>query len=84
MLLPQNGSGKCYPAMVPGVWERIPDLASYRGLADYTREVTIPESGHYLLRMGAVSHTGHVFWDEQEVSQHYNAFTGFDILLKGV
>jgi beta-glucuronidase len=34
--------------------------------------------------MGAVSHTAHVFWDGKVVGSHYNAFTGFDILLKDV
>ena len=83
-LRPHDGSGKTYSAMVPGVWEHIPALASYRGTADYERTVEIAEHGNYLLRMGAVSHTGHVYWDEQLVGQHYNAFTGFDILLKNV
>ena len=83
-LTPHDGSGKVYSAMVPGVWERIPELMSYRGTADYKRTVKITEPGHYLLRMGAVSHTGHVYWNEQLVGQHYNAFTGFDILLKDV
>ena len=83
-LTPHDGSGEVYSTMVPGVWERIPALTSYRGTADYTRTVEIKESGHYLLRMGAVSHTGHVYWDEHLVGQHYNAFTGFDILLENV
>ena len=83
-LTPHDGSDKVYSAMVPGVWERIPALTSYCGTADYCRTVEIKTSGHYLLRMGAVSHTGHVYWDEKLVSTHYNAFTGFDILLENV
>lgn len=83
-LTPGDGTGKTYPAMVPGVWERIPRLTAFRGTAMYTRTVQIPCRGHYLLRMGGISHTGHVFWDGQSVGSHYNAFTGFDILLKDV
>ena len=83
-LRPHDGSDRVYHVMVPGVWERIPALTSYRGTADYERTVDITAPGHYLLRMGAVSHTGHVFWDDQLVGQHYNAFTGFDILLENV
>ncbi|MBQ9251106.1 MAG: beta-glucuronidase [Clostridia bacterium] len=83
-LRPQDGSGTAYSAWVPGVWDRIPALARFRGVADYERAVEISESGDYLLRIGAVSHTGLVFWDDQPVGQHYNAFTGFDILLPQV
>lgn len=80
-LEPLDGSGKIYPAMVPGVWERIPQLTSFRGVSKYIRNVRISRSGHYLLRFGAVSHTARVFWDGKAVGGHYNAFTGFDILL---
>ncbi len=83
-LTPHDGSGKTYPAYVPGVWERIPALTSFRGTADYERTVTASEAGHYLLRMGAVSHTGDVYFDGKHVGRHYNAFTGFDILLENV
>ncbi len=83
-LTPHDGSSKTYPAYVPGVWERIPDLADFHGTADYARTVTLPADGHYLLRMGAVSHTGDVYFDGAHVGHHYNAFTGFDILLKDV
>ena len=83
-LMPQDGSGKTYPVMVPGVWERIPSLASFRGISTYSKTIEISQRGHYLLRFGAVSHTAHVFWDGIPVGQHYNAFTGFDILLKDV
>lgn len=80
-LEPQDGSGKMYPAMVPGVWERIPQLTSFRGIGKYTRNVRISQPGNYLLRFGAVSHTARVLWDGQAVGGHYNAFTGFDVLL---
>ena len=83
-LTPQDGSGRAFSAMVPGVWERIPALAAYRGTAEYVRRVTIEAPGHYLLRMGGVSHTARVFWDGVQVGEHYNAFTGFDVLLKDV
>lgn len=83
-LEPMDSTGKTYSAIVPGVWERIPALTGFRGIGVYTRTVRIACRGHYLLRIGAVSHTGHVFWDGQEVGSHYNAYTGFDILLKDV
>ena len=74
----------CATAGVPGVWERIPALARFRGIADYERTVQVEKDGNLLLRFGGVSHTAHVFWDGEEVGSHYNAFTAFDILLKDV
>ena len=83
-LVPHNGTDKEYAIMVPGVWERIPELAAFRGTADFERTVKLDAAGSYLLRIGAVSHTGTVYWDGVEVGRHYNAFTGFDILLEDV
>lgn len=80
-LHPQDGTAKAYSAMVPGVWERIPALSRFRGVADYSRTVFLPCPGHYLLRLGAASHSAKVYWDETLVGQHYNAYTDFDILL---
>lgn len=71
-LRPQDGSGRAYSAWVPGVWERIPALTALRGVADYEREVLVDQPGRYLLRMGAVSHTGRVFWDDELVGFHYH------------
>ena len=81
---PLDGTDRSFAAMVPGVWARIPALANYRGEADYARDVRIERAGHYLLRMGAVSHTGRVHWDGAPVGEHYNAYTGFDVLLRDV
>lgn len=73
-----------FDAWVPGVWERIPALAGYRGAGVYSRAVEIPEDGNYLLKFGGVSHTADVCWDGAPVAHHYNAFTGFEVLLAGV
>lgn len=74
-------AGKTVKAMVPGVWERIPALCSFRGVADYNRTVELSEDTSVLLRFGGVSHTARVFWDGAFVGQHYNAFTGFEVLI---
>ena len=74
--------GTRYPAIVPGVWETIPDLAAYQGKAVYTRNVVLETDSDVLLRFGGVSHTAEVFWDGQSIRQHYNAFTGFEVLIK--
>ena len=75
---------KHYPMLIPGVWERVPELRSYRGTAEFTRAVTIDEAGTYLLRFGGVSHTATVYWDGAEVGRHYNAYTAFEVLLENV
>ena len=83
-LIPRDGSGRAFPAGVPGVWDRIPALTRFRGIADYRRNVRVSREGPVLLRFGGVSHTARVFWDEEPVGQHYNAYTGFEILLHDV
>ena len=77
-----TANGKSYAAWVPGVWETIPELASFRGQAEYTREVTLSEPGSLLLRFGGVSHTADVMWDGQPVAHHYNAYTAFEALIE--
>ena len=76
--------GKRWPMLIPGVWERIPELRSWRGTAEFTRRVTVDEAGAYLLRFGGVSHTATVYWDGVQVGWHYNAFTAFEMLLEDV
>lgn len=76
--------GNRYPMLIPGVWERIPALRSYKGTADFTRTVTVAEAGTYLLRFGGVSHTATVYWDGVQVGWHYNAYTAFEVLLEDV
>ena len=68
-------------ALVPGVWERLPELADWRGVATYSRNVRLEADGPVLLRFGGVSHTAEVLWDGETVGRHYNAFTGFEVLL---
>jgi len=83
-LTPDNGSGKSYPVFVPSVWERIPDLTSFRGVCTYKRSVEIAEPGTYLLKFGGVSHTADVYLDGQFLGHHYNAFTAFQVLAENV
>lgn len=73
--------GRRFPMIVPGVWETVPELAAYEGKARYTRPVEIDQDSDILLRFGGVSHTTKVFWDGNAVGGHYNAFTGFDVMI---
>ena len=79
-----EANGKHYPMLIPGVWERLPELRAWHGTADFTRTVTIEADGTYLLRFGGVSHTGAVYWDGAQVGWHYNAYTAFEVLLENV
>ena len=76
-----KAAGEERTAPVPGVWESLPGLGDWRGTAEYRRGVSLPRRGGVLLRFGGVSHTARVYWDGREVGGHYNAFTGFDILI---
>ncbi len=77
----ERGTG---PAMVPGVWDTIPAWNGFQGQAVFERQVEVPRDCPVLLRFGGVSHTADVFWDGVHVGSHYNAFTGFDVLLPAV
>ena len=80
-LAPRTKDGGIFHVSVPGVWERVPDLARFRGVADYTRTIETRQEETILLRFGGVSHTARVFLDGREIGHHYNAFTSFSILV---
>ena len=77
-------TGQRYYAIVPGVWEAIPELAAFEGVAVYSKAVSVSKGCDIMLRFGGVSHTARVFWNGDEVGSHYNAFTGFEVIIKGV
>lgn len=69
---------------VPGTWESHPAFATYRGRGAYRRLVTVPEDGTVRLYFYGVSHTADVYWDGQHVGHHYDAHTGFPVVLPAV
>lgn len=62
---------------VPGAWETVPGLETYRGEACYRRSIFCPAATHLRLVFGGVSHTADVFLDGEPVAHHYDAFTPF-------
>lgn len=74
--------GEVYRAAVPCCWESIPDFSSYRGKGLFSR--TIEGEGNLRLVFKGVSHTAEVCLDGKTVGEHYNAYTPFSIVLKGV
>lgn len=80
-LLDEEGNkGQAYTMMVPGTWETNPQLASYKGKALYSQNITF--GGNVRLNFKGVSHTAYVYVDGHEVAYHYNAYTEFEVVLK--
>lgn len=73
-----------YRIPVPGCWEQHPDLLTYRGKATYTKDVMVEEETNVRLEFKGVSHTADVFWDDEKIAHHYNAYTAFSTMIKQV
>ncbi len=81
-LLNGTDDGKNYSVFTPCCWESIPDLAAYRGKGEFS--TSFYAGGNIRLEFKGVSHTATVYVDDCEVVTHYNAYTGFDVILKGL
>lgn len=79
----QTEEGKSYYLPVPGCWEQ-QELLTYRGKGTYTREITVHEKTHIRLEFKGVSHTADVYFDDNFVMHHYNAFTAFSGIIENV
>ena len=79
---PGELAGKSYPVAVPCCWESLPDFSAYRGVGVFTREFYA--KGTIRLVFKGVSHTAKVCVDGNQVGSHYNAFTPFSIVVKGL
>ena len=75
---------KEYSLPVPGCWEQHPELLIYRGKAVYRRKIQVGRQTNVRLEFKGVSHTADVYFDENKVAHHYNAFTAFSAIVEGV
>lgn len=75
---------KAYKMSVPGCWELTPEFAAYRGTATYTKEINVKEDCNLRLVFKGVSHTADVYFDDEFIVHHYNAYTPFDGIIKNV
>ncbi len=75
---------KIYKMSVPGCWEQHPDFLKYRGKGTYTKKIYTRKCGNIRLEFKGVSHTGDVYFDGEKIAHHYNAFTPFSAIIKGV
>lgn len=69
---------------VPGCWEQIPGLENYRGKAWLRTRFKSPGTKALRIVFGGVSHTGTVYVDKKISGTHYDAFTPWDVVVRGV
>lgn len=80
--LDEGGLDKPIRTLVPGAWETLPMLRSYRGRGVY--EQTFTGGGNLRFQFGGVSFRAKVSLDGQEIVSHYGAYTAFDAIVPGV
>ena len=71
-----------FPVFTPSNWESYPGFFEYRGCADYITDFRA--NGNLRLIFEGVSHTAKVYVDDEFVTEHYNAYTPFDAIIKNV
>ena len=79
-----EASGKSYRLPVPGCWEQHPDMLTYTGKGEFTRAVYTDKNCNLRFEFKGVSHTADVYFDGVKIAHHYNAFTPFSAIVKGV
>ena len=67
---------------VPSCWETYPGYENFRGVGRYTTQFYA--EGNVRLVFEGVSHTARVFVDGREAARHYNAYTPFAAVVKGL
>ena len=80
--LDEGGLDRPIRALVPGAWETLPQLRSYRGRGVY--EQTFTAGGNLRFQFGGVSFRAKVSLDGQEIASHYGAYTAFDAIVPNV
>lgn len=75
-------AGQRYPVFVPCCWENLPDFSAYRGVGSF--RTVFKGEGTVRLVFKGVSHTATVLVDGKECASHYNAYTPFSVILKGL
>ena len=79
-----EGFDKAYKMPVPACWEQHPDFLAHRGKGVYTRQIYLKNDTNLRLEFKGVSHSAEVCLDGEHITHHYNAFTPFSAVVKGV
>ena len=74
-------AGRTYQVPTPSCWENYPDFTGYRGEGIY--RTTFHAGGNIRLEFKGV-HTATVTLDGREIASHYNAYTIFSAVVKGL
>jgi beta-glucuronidase len=77
----KEDDGKRYHLPVPGCWEQNPDMINYRGIGTYSKKIRLSRDTNLRLVFQGVSHTADVYFDNQLIAHHYNAFTPFTCIV---
>lgn len=80
--LDEGGLDHPVQTVVPGVWESIPGLRTYKGRAVY--ENTFEAGGTLRFVFGGVSFKAEAYLDDKLIAEHYGAFTAFDAVAEHV
>lgn len=74
--------GETMKVATPSCWETYPRFEGYRGAAIYKKE--FEADGNIRFEFKGVSHTATVYIDGEEVGNHYNAYTSFEVIAKNL
>lgn len=80
--LDEGGLESPVKTFVPGAWETMPRLRSYRGRGVYRQQFT--GGGNLRFLFGGVSFRAKVLLDGQELCSHYGAYTAFEALAENL
>jgi len=76
-----SGSGPWDKMEVPGNWDTVPQYSTYRGIAWYQREFTVPadwKGKRVRLKFDSVYHIAEVTLNGQVLGKHVGGYTPFD------
>lgn len=73
-----------YRLPVPGCWENHPERGTYQGVGLYRKTIQVSRRTNLRLEFKGVSHTADVYIDGVHAAHHYNAYTSFDTVIRGV
>lgn len=68
--------------LVPSCVETYPGYENYRGVSVFEKKLFM--EGNVRLCFKGVSHTAEIYLDGEKIGGHYNAYTPFDLVVKGV
>ena len=75
-------AGEALCVHTPSCWETYPGFGLYRGEGRYS--TSFCTDGNVRIECKGVSHTASVYVDGEKVASHYNAYTAFSCVVRGL